>query len=137
MTELSDCVFNCELNAKFTTQNIITILRALYMYVCMFLYVRVCVRLYGMFSYSAISSRQHSSMRFTLHPKTYQLIPTQAFIHVAITARRLFIHIIYPPVSLARYSFIQLSELWQRGVNKIAQVSKRQQEDSSTGSLGC
>ena len=48
--------------------------------------------------------------------------------HAAITARRLFVHI-------SVYSFIQLSELWQRGVNEIAKVSKRQQQDSNPGSL--
>ena len=37
----------------------------------------------------------------------------------------------YPPQSIARYSFIQLSELRQDGVNEIAQASKRQQEDSN------
>ena len=42
----------------------------------------------------------------------------------------------YPSLSVARYSFIQLSELWQRGMNEIAtKVSKRQQEDSNLGSL--
>ena len=43
----------------------------------------------------------------------------------------------YPSLSIARYSFIQLSELWQCGMNKIAKVSKQQQEDSNLGSLGC
>ena len=36
---------------------------------------------------------------------------------------------------VARYSFIQLSETWQLGVNEIAKVSKWQQEDSNPGSL--
>ena len=40
-----------------------------------------------------------------------------------------------PPLSVAMYSFIQLSELWQRGVNITANVSKRQQEGSNWGSL--
>ena len=35
------------------------------------------------------------------------------------------------PLYIARYSFIKLSELEQRGVNKLAQGSKRQQEDSN------
>ena len=39
----------------------------------------------------------------------------------------------HPPLFVARYSFIQLSELWQRGVNKIAKASK--QEDLNLGSL--
>ena len=41
----------------------------------------------------------------------------------------------YPPLSVARYSFIQLSELWQRGTNETAKASKWQQEDSNPGSL--
>ena len=40
-----------------------------------------------------------------------------------------------PPPCVASYSFIQLSELWQRGVNEIAKASKRQQEDSIQGSV--
>ena len=41
----------------------------------------------------------------------------------------------YPPLSVAMYSFIQLSELWQCGVNEIAIASIRQPEDSNPGSL--
>ena len=29
----------------------------------------------------------------------------------------------YPPMSAARYSFIQLSEIWQRGRNEITETS--------------
>ena len=36
-----------------------------------------------------------------------------------------------PSLSVARYSFIQLGELWQRGMNEIAKASKRQQEVSN------
>ena len=43
--------------------------------------------------------------------------------------RRLLIT--YPPLSVPRNSFIQLSDLWQQGVNKIAQASKRQQKHLS------
>ena len=46
----------------------------------------------------------------------------------------LFIYI-YPPRSIARYSFVQLSELRQCGVNKIVQALKQQQEDSNPGAL--
>ena len=38
-------------------------------------------------------------------------------------------------VCIARYSFIQLSELWQRGVIKLAKGSKRPQWDLKPGSL--
>ena len=41
----------------------------------------------------------------------------------------------YPPVFIARYSFIQLSELWQCGVIKLAKGSKRPQWDLKPGSL--
>ena len=41
----------------------------------------------------------------------------------------------YPCMCVARYSFIQLSELWQCGMNEIAKASKWQQEDSNPGSL--
>ena len=44
----------------------------------------------------------------------------------AAIARRLFVHI-STTVCIARYSFIQLSELWQRGVIKLAKGSKRPQ----------
>ena len=48
------------------------------------------------------------------------------FSHAANTVQRLFFYI-YPPLFVARYSFIQLSELEESGVNEIAQASKRQQ----------
>ena len=38
-------------------------------------------------------------------------------------------------LSVARYSFIQLSELMQRRVKKIGKASKWQQEDSNLASL--
>ena len=41
----------------------------------------------------------------------------------------------YPFLSVARYSFIQLSELWQCGINEIAKASKRQEGDPNPGSL--
>ena len=44
------------------------------------------------------------------------------FSKIIITARRIFTHIV-PPRSIARYSFIQLSELECRGENGNAQVS--------------
>ena len=68
----------------------------------------------------------------TFHPSMF--IPNQllreAFSHGGITAQRLFVHI-YPPVSIARYSFIQLSELKQCGMKKIAQALKWQEDSSS------
>ena len=66
---------------------------------------------------------------FTLHPLADLFIPKpfqllwEAFSHAAITAQRLFVHI-STTICIARYSFIQLSELWQRGVIKLAKGSK-------------
>ena len=56
-------------------------------------------------------------------PRPSQLL-WEVFSHAAIAARRLFVHI-STTVCIARYSFIQLSELWQRGVIKLAKGSKR------------
>ena len=41
----------------------------------------------------------------------------------------------HPSLSVARCSFIQLSELWQSGMNEIANGLKWQQEDSKLGFL--
>ena len=41
----------------------------------------------------------------------------------------------FPPLSIARYSFIQLSRLRRREVKENAQTSKRQQRGSNPGSL--
>ena len=56
----------------------------------------------------------------------------QAYSHTAITAGTRYVHI---PTTVARYSFIQMSELTQSGVNEIAQASKRQQVVVKLGSL--
>ena len=52
----------------------------------------------------------------------------KVFSHNAFGATKISTHII-PPLSIARYSFIQLSVLGQCGMNEIAQTSKHQQED--------
>ena len=73
-----------------------------------------------------------------LHPLADLVIPVlirllwEAFSHAAVTVRRL---LTYPTLSVARHSFIQPAELEQRGVNEMAQVSKRQQDDSNMDSL--
>ena len=41
----------------------------------------------------------------------------------------------YPPLSVARYSFIQLSELEQCGVKTLAQCVNTAAQDSDPGSL--
>ena len=43
----------------------------------------------------------------------------------------------FPPLSIARYSFIQLSRLRRREVKENAQTSKRYQRGSNPGSLDC
>ena len=52
------------------------------------------------------------------------LLLLEASSHAAINVRRLLIHK-YPPQSIAWYSFIQLSELRQCWLNKLAQDSTR------------
>ena len=72
-----------------------------------------------------VSSLWDCSEHFTYHPLADLFIPTpfqflrEAFSHAAITVFRLFIHI-STSVSWIWYSFIQLSELWQHGLKKIA-----------------
>ena len=51
----------------------------------------------------------------------------QAFSDVAIVSRRLVTHI-FPPLSIARFSFIQLSELGHRGENENSEASKQRQQ---------
>ena len=90
--------------------------------------------------YCAISGQLDRSNRFTHRPLANLFIPTQtrllleAFSHVVINARRLFVHI-YAPLPTDRYSCIQLSELWQCIVNEIVQASKWKQVDLSLSSL--
>ena len=65
-------------------------------------------------------------------PRPSQLI-WETFSHAAI-ARKLFVHI-STTVCIARYSFIQLCELWRRVVIKLAKGSKRPQWDLKSGSI--
>ena len=66
------------------------------------------------------------SKSFTLHTLSDLFIPRpskliwEAFSHAAI-ARSLFVHM-STTVCMARYTFIQLSELWQSGLIKLASV---------------
>ena len=83
----------------------------------------------GMVLYSAVSSPLDRSKRFTLsspgrpvHSDTVLGFSWKHSSHAAI-AQRLFTHI--PPLSIARYSFIQLSRLRRREVKENAQTSKR------------
>ena len=75
-----------------------------------------------MFLYSAVSSQLDRSKRFTFHPLSDLFIPTPLDFsgkHAAITHE--YCSILFPP-PIARYSFIQLSELGRRGENKNAQL---------------
>ena len=82
-----------------------------------------------MFLYSMVSSPLDWSKRFTLHPMTDMFIPTsfrllwEAFSHVVITARRLFVQI-----SLSVCSQVLI-------LNEIAKALKRQQKDSRVVSI--
>ena len=93
----------------------------------------------GKFLYNAVSSPWDCSKRFTLHP--WQTCSFQHHFDLSgkhsatLQLLREDYWVKYPPLSVARYSFIQQSELWQRGINEFAKASKRQQEDSNPGSL--
>ena len=79
----------------------------------------------------------HRTAQSALHFTPWQtcsFLLWEVFSHAAIAARRLFVHI-STTVCIARYSFIQLSELWQRGVIKLAKGSNRPQWDLKPGSL--
>ena len=95
-----------------------------------------------MFLHSAVSSTLDCSKPPILHPLADVLIPAptrlllEAFSEAAIT--REYYSLTFPPLSIARYSFIQPSELGRHGENENTQASKRQQrEDSNPGSLDC
>ena len=53
--------------------------------------------------------------------------------HAAITSEDY--SLTFPPLSISRYSFIQLSELGHRGENENAQTSKRYQREDSNPAL--
>ena len=93
----------------------------------------------GTFLHNAVSSHWDCSKRFTLHPLLDLFIPTPTRLLWEDSATLQLRHEDYsftcPSMSAARYSCVQLSELWQRGMNEIAKASKRQQEDSNPGSL--
>ena len=63
--------------------------------------------------YSAVSSPVDRSKRFTLRPCSFR--------HQVGVSTSGDYSITFPPLSIARYSFIQLSELGHRGENENAQ----------------
>ena len=81
------------------------------------------------------------SKRYTLQPLADPLTPTwllwKAFSHAAVTAQKLFIHT-FPPLPIARYSFMHLSELgrcWANG--KALARKKHQRVRHSTAEIPC
>ena len=95
-----------------------------------------------MFLYSGtVSSPLDHSKRFILHtpppPVADLLIPTptqlllEAFSHAAITALRLLLRLIFPPLSIVRYS--QHHKLRRRRENENAQASKWQRKQFEPG----
>ena len=70
-------------------------------------------------------------MAYVLYPladllnQTPSLLLWEAFSHVVINSQKLLVHI-YSPLSIAMYSFLQLSELGQCRVKKLAQGFTRQ-----------
>ena len=92
-----------------------------------------------MFIYNAVSSPWDCSKRFTIRPwqtRSFQRHLDFSGKHSAtMQLLREDYSFKYPPMSAAKYSGIQLSDLWQCGVNEIAKVSKRKQEDSNPGSF--
>ena len=81
----------------------------------------------GKFLYSAVSNPPDCSKQFTLYSLAdlFNQTPSQllweASSHAAINAQTLFIHK-YPPMSITRYSFTQLSELEHRRVKNLPNV---------------
>ena len=78
--------------------------------------------------HSTVSSHWDCSKHFTLHPLTDLFIPIIDFSGKHSSLLQLLCEdysFTYTPLSIARYSFLQLSELWQRGVNEIAYSSKQ------------
>ena len=85
----------------------------------------------GMF---VVSSPWDCSKYFTLHPLAHLFIPVQSRIQLCCGYFTKTIRIyIYSVLHIAKYTFIQLNELWQRWVKQIAKSSKRQQDGSNSG----
>ena len=75
----------------------------------------------------------------TLYPLADMFVPTpsrflrETYSHAAVTAGNIVVHnYIHHCLGFGTHLY---SKLRQRGVNEIAQASKRQQEDSNQGSL--
>ena len=91
------------------------------------------------FLYSAVSSPQDRSKRFTLYfpadlfTQTPSRLLWEEFSHM-LQLMREGCSYTYPPLSVAGYSFIQLRELDQYRVDKLAQGLNTAAQDSNPGS---
>ena len=92
-----------------------------------------------MFLCSAVSSPWDCSKHFTLHLQQTCSFQRHFDFSGKHSAMLQLLHedcsFRYPSLSVARYLFMQLSELWQSGMYEIAKALKRQQEDPNPGSL--
>ena len=84
-----------------------------------------------MFSYCSVSSPLDGSKGFTLHPLADLFIPTptrllwEAFSHAALMRKDF--PLTFPPLSIDRYTFIQLSEQGHRGEDENTKALTQQQ----------
>ena len=94
----------------------------------------------GLFLYSSISSPLDRSKRFTLVALPDRPVHSDtdsAYLRSILAMQQLrndYSHTC-PPLSIVRYSFIQLSRLRRREENENAQISKRQQRGIRTRAL--
>ena len=90
----------------------------------------------GKFLYSAVSSPQDRSKRFTLYfpDRSVHSDTISTSLGSILQLMREGCSYTYPQLSIARYSFIQLSELEQCRVKKLAQGFNTAAQDSNPGS---
>ena len=94
----------------------------------------------GMFSYSAVSCPLDNSKRFTLHPPGRpDRSDTQLDFSEKHSDALQLLHkdysLTFPPLSMARHSLIQLSQLGRGGENGNAQAAKQPQRVLESGIL--
>ena len=93
------------------------------------------VKVNGIFLYSAVSSPLDRSERFTLHPPTWQ---TCSIILARQQLSAKTKSLIFPPLSIARYSFKQLSQLGRQWRERKCPIFETVAKgDSNPGSLDC
>ena len=84
-----------------------------------------------------VSSPLDRSKRFTLHPLALRSFRHQLDFSCKHSSHAAITHedysLTFPPLSIARYSSIPLSELGRRGENENAQTWKRQQTGFEPG----